>query len=89
MMTCYLKRNWVGPKMTSNALELSLISDSRLHCERYDYGEARGYPVDHRLFNALDDLLPKIGAGYYRFEFSRCLKPRDSNLLDNRPGVKE
>jgi ABC-type cobalamin/Fe3+-siderophores transport system ATPase subunit len=38
------------------------------------YGHDKNYPLEQRLLRILkDDLMPKIGAGYYRFEFARRL----------------
>lgn len=41
----------------------------------YDYGRKQGYDEDKLLYKVVEELMEKIGAGFYRFEFRRRMDP--------------
>jgi ABC-type Mn2+/Zn2+ transport system ATPase subunit len=54
------------------------------------YGETHGYPINERLLSILkNDVLRKVGAGYYRFEFSRRLRILDDPTTESTIPQKE
>ncbi len=55
-----------------------------------NYGETHGYPINERLLSILkNDVLRKVGAGYYRFEFSRRLRILDDPATESTVPEKE